>query len=208
MKLLPYNSSAVSEANCDNETCNDVMWCLDTAKGQFVVWIFHVWVECGAGYAFCHDCSMRGWPLVGRSSIENDRNLRRHLILKNCFLEFGLFKTPCCLQDVPRRGLSVQRVPSWFCGQWSPTMPTWGHEAASCVSHRGCLWWFDVAGGYSGSFRLFPPKKAAVLRPFFFWVFCRLKVSHFWKVHVIFVWCIRPSSAKGPSHEGVKHMGH
>ena len=99
---------------------------------------------------------MRGWPLVGRSSIENDRNLRRHLILKNCFLEFGLFKTPCCLQDVPRRGLSVQRVPSWFCGQWSPTMPTWGHEAASCVSHRGCLWWFDVAEGYSGSFRLFP----------------------------------------------------
>jgi len=32
------------------------------------------------------------------------------------------------LQHARLRGLSVQRVPSWFCGQWSPTMPTWGHE--------------------------------------------------------------------------------
>lgn len=32
------------------------------------------------------------------------------------------------LQQARLKGLSVQRVPSWFCGQWSPTMPTWGHE--------------------------------------------------------------------------------
>lgn len=32
------------------------------------------------------------------------------------------------LQHARLKGLSVQRVPSWFCGQWSPTMPTWGHE--------------------------------------------------------------------------------
>ncbi|CAE7269688.1 unnamed protein product [Symbiodinium natans] len=32
------------------------------------------------------------------------------------------------LQHTKLKGLSVQRVPSWFCGHWSPVMPTWGHE--------------------------------------------------------------------------------
>jgi len=27
-----------------------------------------------------------------------------------------------------QRSLAVQRVPSWFVGQWSPRVPTWGHE--------------------------------------------------------------------------------
>eukprot|EP00931_Biecheleriopsis_adriatica_P008655 TRINITY_DN109804_c0_g1_i1.p1 TRINITY_DN109804_c0_g1~~TRINITY_DN109804_c0_g1_i1.p1 ORF type:complete len:507 (-),score=109.27 TRINITY_DN109804_c0_g1_i1:107-1627(-) len=32
------------------------------------------------------------------------------------------------LQQTLQRNLRVQRVPAWFCGQWSPIMPTWGHE--------------------------------------------------------------------------------
>ena len=167
MKLLPCNNSAVSEVNCDNEA-----------------------YDVGAGYAFCHDFSMRGWPLVGMSSIENDWAKNRiHPILTNRFLEFWLRKTPCCLQDVLRRGLSVQRVPSWFCGQWSPTMPTWGHEAAFRVGHRVVFDDSMLHGGYS---KLFPSRKAAVLRSAVF-VFCR--VMGFEKVQVILVWCIRPSSA-------------
>ncbi|CAJ1447428.1 unnamed protein product [Effrenium voratum] len=40
------------------------------------------------------------------------------------------------LQHAKLKGLSVQRVPSWFCGQWSPIMPTWGHEV-HCYDHLG-----------------------------------------------------------------------
>ena len=69
------------------------------------------------------------YKMIGKKTRIHD------LIFENPFLEFWLRETPCCLQDVRRRGLSVQRVPSWFCGQWSPTMPTWGHEAAR-VGHR------------------------------------------------------------------------
>jgi len=32
------------------------------------------------------------------------------------------------LRSARLKDAAIQRVPAWFCGQWSPMMPTWGHE--------------------------------------------------------------------------------
>jgi hypothetical protein len=32
------------------------------------------------------------------------------------------------LQAVPQRSLSLQRIPSWLCGEWIPLTPVWGFE--------------------------------------------------------------------------------
>ena len=53
-----------------------------------------------------------------------------------------------CSWRMLRKGLSVQRVPSWFCGQWSPTMPTWGHEVPRCHPVFVEPLWIFVDGGY------------------------------------------------------------
>ena len=53
-----------------------------------------------------------------------------------------------CSRRMLRKGLSVQRVPSWFCGQWSPTMPTWGHEVPRCHPVFVEPLWIFVDGGY------------------------------------------------------------
>lgn len=60
-------------------------------------------------------------------------------------------------------------------------MPTWGHEAAFRVGHRVVFDDSVLHGGYS---RLFPSRKAAVLRSAFF-VISRL--MGFEKVQVILV---------------------
>lgn len=52
----------------------------------------------------------------------------------------GFRCTRLCILPRLRRArqlnLAVQRLPGWFCGQWSPLVPTWGHE----VQH------YDAAG--------------------------------------------------------------